>query len=123
LFSYYAVCVVYIGLIMLCAIFIDDLTLVFGLIGAFSETMLNFVFPGFFFLIGSALVLKGSHNKQVKIEVEDSDDDNYQDEGMEPRAAAIKLFCKKFPVYLFILTGIGFFFTSNFFNILKILRL
>lgn len=64
LFTYYMVCIVYIGLIVVSAIFIDDLTLVFGLIGAFSETLLNFVFPGFFFLIGSTVLLNGSSNKQ-----------------------------------------------------------
>ena len=117
-FSYYMVCVVYISLIVISAIFIDDLTLVFGLIGAFSETMLNFVFPGLFFLIGSTIML----TSQDKREVEQSDDDNYQS-GSSPRGAACQIFCKKLPVYLFIVTGIGFFFTSNFFNILKILRL
>ena len=32
--------------------YIDDLTLVFGIIAAFSETMFDFVFPGTFFMIG-----------------------------------------------------------------------
>ena len=38
--------------IVLAAVYIDDLTLVFGMIAAFSETMLNFVFPGTFFIVG-----------------------------------------------------------------------
>lgn len=63
MFSYYSVCLVYITLIVVSAIFIDDLTLVFGLIGAFSETMLNFVFPGLFFLIGSTLLLSNKDKK------------------------------------------------------------
>ena len=59
-FTYYAVCGGYITLILLSAIAISDLTLVFGLIGAFSETLLNFVFPGLFCLLGQRMVVGAS---------------------------------------------------------------
>ena len=39
--------------VVIASIYIDDLTVVFGIIAAFSESILNFVFPGLFFLIGS----------------------------------------------------------------------
>jgi len=58
--TYYIVCGGYITLIVISAIFITDLTLIFGLIGAFSETLLNFIFPSLFFLIGNKLVNKQS---------------------------------------------------------------
>jgi amino acid permease len=44
--TYTLVCVSFGFSAILSSIFIDDLTLVFGFIAAFSETMLNFVFPG-----------------------------------------------------------------------------
>ena len=47
---YYTACTLYIIGIIVCAVFIDDLTLIFGFLGAVSETTLNFIFPGLFFL-------------------------------------------------------------------------
>lgn len=41
-------------MIVLAALVIDDLSLIFGLIAAFSESMLNFILPGLFFLSGLA---------------------------------------------------------------------
>lgn len=124
--SYYSVCIIYISLIVLCAVTIDDLTLVFGLIGAFSETMLNFVFPGLFFLIGHQILKKQQHSDKILLEDDEiGDDDNFQPGFDEKRKQARKCteLCRQLPVVLFILTGMGFFFTSNYFNILKILRL
>merc|ERR1712086_763613 len=51
--TYYSVCFCFISFLIIGAINIDDLTFIFGMIAAFSESMLNFVFPGLFFLIGS----------------------------------------------------------------------
>ena len=56
--TYYSVVFIFISLIVTMAIIIDDLTVIFGMIAAFSESMLNFVFPGSFFLIGSQLAFK-----------------------------------------------------------------
>ena len=51
-YTYYAVTISYLLAIVVAAVYIDDLTLVFGFIAAFSESMFNFVFPGLFFLSG-----------------------------------------------------------------------
>ena len=37
-------------LVVVTSIIVDDLSLVFGLIGSWNESMLNFLFPGLFFL-------------------------------------------------------------------------
>ena len=50
--TYYSVCFGFLLAIITSAILIDDLTFVFGMIAAFSESMLNFVFPGLFYIIG-----------------------------------------------------------------------
>lgn len=51
--TYYFVSFTFLLAIITSAIVIDDLTIVFGMIAAFSESMLNFVFPGLFFIIGA----------------------------------------------------------------------
>ena len=51
--TYYGVCFTFLTAIIISAILIDDLTFVFGMIAACSESLLNFVFPGLFFIIGS----------------------------------------------------------------------
>ena len=57
--TYYWVCIVFTCLIVGMSILIDDLTIIFGVIAAFSETMLNFVFPGLFFIIGRRMTKTG----------------------------------------------------------------
>ena len=52
-FTYYSVCFLFLSSIIASAILIDDLTIVFGMIAAWSESLLNFVFPGLFFTIGA----------------------------------------------------------------------
>ena len=51
--TYYTVCFTFLSAIILSAILIDDLTFIFGMIAACSESLLNFVFPGLFFIIGA----------------------------------------------------------------------
>ena len=51
--TYTTVCFVFGSAAIIASILISDLTLVFGFIAAFSETMLNFVFPGLFFFYAS----------------------------------------------------------------------
>ena len=52
-FTYYSVCFLFLSSIIVSAILINDLTIVFGMIAACSESLLNFVFPGLFFTIGA----------------------------------------------------------------------
>ena len=51
--TYYSVCLGFLTAIIISSILIDDLTIVFGMIAACSESLLNFVFPGMFFIIGA----------------------------------------------------------------------
>jgi uncharacterized membrane protein YidH (DUF202 family) len=51
--TYYFVCFGFLSAIIISAILINDLTIVFGMIAACSESLLNFVFPGLFFLMGN----------------------------------------------------------------------
>ena len=53
--TYTTVCFVFGSAAIIASILISDLTLVFGFIAAFSETMLNFVFPGLFFFYASKM--------------------------------------------------------------------
>lgn len=77
---------------------IDDLTLVFGMIAAFSESTLNFVFPGSFFLIGT-LFYRHHNNKYKRIKFTE----------------VLGLI----PVIVFITIGVAYFCVSNYFNFLK----
>jgi hypothetical protein len=48
--TYYGVVFGFLGCIIAAALTINDLSLIFGMIAAFSESMLNFILPGLFFL-------------------------------------------------------------------------
>ena len=48
--TFKAVCLSYLGVIILVAYLIDNLGIVFNLIGAYSSCIMNFIFPGIFFL-------------------------------------------------------------------------
>lgn len=54
--TYYGVTFTFLFCIVSAALALDDLSLIFGMIAAFSESMLNFVLPGLFFLTGLAYV-------------------------------------------------------------------
>jgi len=43
---------------MLCAILIDDITIIFGFFAAISESTVNFILPGLFYLISTRLAGK-----------------------------------------------------------------
>jgi hypothetical protein len=48
--TYYIVCFTYLAGIVAGALAVNDLNFIFGMIAAFNESNLNFVFPGIFFL-------------------------------------------------------------------------
>jgi len=54
--TYYGVCFGFLSCIVISAIMLDDLSFIFGMIAAFSESMLNFVLPGLFFLTALSYV-------------------------------------------------------------------
>jgi hypothetical protein len=43
---------------MLCAVLIDDITIIFGFFAAISESTINFILPGLFYLISTKLAGK-----------------------------------------------------------------
>ena len=92
--TYYTVCGFYTMMTILVSIYVDDLSFVFGLIAAFSESILNFVFPGIIFL----LAMKKSKGLQ-------------------------KAWYLRFPVAIFASMGMVYFFISNYYNYQKLLRL
>ena len=49
-FTFYTVSIFYLIMVVTCALAIDDLTLVFGMIAAICESTLNYIFPGIIFL-------------------------------------------------------------------------
>ena len=49
--TFYVVSLIYMFLVIISALIIDDLTLIFGMIAACSESTLNFVFPGLIYLL------------------------------------------------------------------------
>ena len=74
------------------AVFIDDLTLVFGFISAFAEASVSFIFPGLFYFIS----VRKTHKKVPKTLLIGS--------------LAFSFF------------GIAYFFVSNYFNFIKLVR-
>lgn len=48
--TYYGVCFTFIFLILIGSLYLKDLSLVFGIIAAFSEVILIFILPGLMFL-------------------------------------------------------------------------
>ena len=90
--TYYLVTFLFLFSICVAALALDDLSLIFGMIAAFSESMLNFVLPGLFFMTGLAFI------------------------GDTERPGA------KLAASLFTFLGLAYFVISNYFNVIKFLR-
>ena len=75
---------------MLMALLIDDITIIFGFFAAISESTINFIMPGLFYLISHKVVRK----RPTFIGVVGS--------------------------YLYVVIGIGLFFFANYNNYLKL---
>ena len=63
--TYYSVVFIFLGCICAAALSINDLSLIFGMIAAFSESMLNFILPGLFFLSGLHILEIDSFPKKM----------------------------------------------------------
>lgn len=83
-------------LLGLAALFLDDITVVFGIIGAFSESITNFILPGVFLLVTS-----------------------YQ---LSKRHASIRSLWYIILGFIVMIFGITYFFTSNYYTIIKLFR-
>jgi len=96
--TYYAVCFTFILALLVGSINIDDLTLIFGMIAAFSESTLNFIFPGMFFIIGTVF---------------------YRHTGQTRKRITMMQVIRLIPVIMFVAIGVAYFCVSNYFNFLK----
>ena len=94
---YYGLSITYAVAIVIGALNIDDLTFIFGMIAAFSESMLNFVFPSLIMLVGAKHLTEKENGRCSSVE--------------------------KHATLAFMSLGIVYFFVSNYFNIMKFARL
>ena len=53
--TYYSVCLGYLIAIAISALVIEDLTFIFGIVAAISESMLNFILPAMLVLLGRGI--------------------------------------------------------------------
>ena len=97
--TYYFVCFTSLVGIIIAAIAVDDLSFVFGMIAACSESLLNFVLPGSFFLSACSFVY-----------------------GDNPKSMPLKIILVRFLAAIFTLTGVTYFVVSNYFNYIKFKR-
>lgn len=98
---YYTISISYAAAIVLGALYIDDLTFIFGMIAAFSESMLNFVFPALIVLVGAKHLIDAGERKN------------------EGRCKSLE----RWATIIFMSLGITYFFVSNYFNLMKFTRL
>ena len=111
---YIFVCFAYLALVMLAAIFIDDLTLIFGIIAGLAECSAVFILPCVFYLVAC-------HRERKEHEA-------YQDALL--RGLRTKKPSKKkgggpltiFFVYVYLICGVCYFTISNYFNFVKVFR-
>jgi hypothetical protein len=90
--TYYIVTFAFLFAICAAALSLDDLSLIFGMIAAFSESMLNFVLPGLFYMTGLAFI--GDNDRPIA----------------------------KLAASLFTFIGLAYFVISNYFNYVKFMR-
>lgn len=58
--AYYKVCFIFLVIAIAGACSISNLSFVFGMIGAWNETLLNYVFPGLFYLKACKVAAEGN---------------------------------------------------------------
>lgn len=111
---YLLICFSYLLVVALAAIFIDDLTLIFGIIAGLAECTTVFILPSIFYLVAC-------HQENKKHE----EYDQRRAAGVsskKPRAKKGGGKCAIFCVYVYLLLGIVYFSISNYFNFAKIFR-
>ena len=96
---YILVCFIYLIMVSLAAIFIDDLTLIFGIIAGLAECSTVFILPSIFYLVAC--------NK------EDTQ------HARQKKGGGILI---RIGVYIYLCMGLAYFGISNYFNIIKIVR-
>lgn len=111
---YLLTCFSYLLVVALAAIFIDDLTLIFGIIAGLAECSTVFILPSVFYLIAC-------HREKVQW----TEYENANSQGLPAKkpktnrgAGKFGIFC----VYLYMTAGIAYFSISNYFTVSKIFR-
>jgi len=94
---YFTVCIGYLLAIMGAAICVDDLTLVFGIISGVAESTTVFILPALFYIIATTKLNKQRKGKRTSL---------YK----QVLAGGFGLF------------GLSYFFLSNYFNFVKLIR-
>ena len=90
--------------VALAAIFIDDLTLIFGIIAGLAECTTVFILPSIFYLVASHREAKQAEGLLAKKTLKGG--------------SQFTIFC----VYLYLAAGCVYFFVSNYFNFAKMIR-
>ena len=112
--SYLTVCFSYLVSVALAAIFIDDLTLIFGIIAGLAECSTVFILPSVFYLIACYSERKAHREYEEK-----------RGAGLSAKRPPSKKGGGVFVhvcVYFYMLMGVSYFAISNYFNFAKILR-
>ena len=114
--AYFVTCFGYLLVVALAAIFIDDLTLIFGIIAGLAECTTVFILP-------SVLYLVACHNeRKAWREYETAKQSGSDSVPKKPRSKKGGSNFAIFGVYLYLAAGTIYFFVSNYFNFAKILR-
>ena len=113
-YIYFIVIFTYLIVVALCAIFIDDLTLIFGIIAGLAECTTVFILPSIFYIIAVG------QEKKKHAEYEEA-----KREGRPAKRPPSKKGGNWFViamVYIYLTCGCVYFGVSNYFNFAKIFR-
>ena len=107
---------IYLILVALAAIFIDDLTLIFGIIAGVAECSTVFILPSIFYLVACN---KEDKKHEVYEKLVQAGEATLKDRPHSKKGGkTIARLC----VYLYLVMGVAYFVISNYFNFAKIAR-
>ena len=113
---YLLTCFAYLLVVALAAIFIDDLTLIFGIIAGLAECTTVFILPSIFYLVSCHRERKAWEEYERALQ---SGSENLPKRPRSKKGGSgLAIFC----VYIYLLAGTVYFFISNYFNFVKILK-
>ena len=111
---YLTVIFTYLLIVALCAIFIDDLTLIFGIIAGLAECTTVFILPSIFYLIA----VRQEKKKHADYELAKQEGRAGKRPPSKKGGNLFVIIC----VYVYLSCGIFYFAISNYFNFAKIFR-
>lgn len=113
--AYYTVIFAYLTTVIFAAIFIDDLTLIFGIIAGLAECTTVFILPSIFYIVAS----RNERKEEEKYL------DAVQAGHLLPRKSRTRKGgspCTIAAVYVYLFLGVTYFGLSNYFNFAKVFR-